>query len=276
MPLPDKFRNVEVLAHYALGKLLRLTLPETEKPCFAKTLEPPVTLPEELRLNLLATFEQETALLKKPAEHSLLPAIDTERLSTGCLALFQDPLLPSLSRYLAENKPLAPGVIMDFLDQLAGVFAKLFELGIHRFQLQPSTLPVNPRNHRIRYLDTGLVNFAKYPELVQMGYLDGTPQFIPPELLKGGELCAASEVYVFAALTHFLFTATLPYANLPFASVAALCISEPLSPIVRFKDHNDTRLNTLIARASAKNATERIPSLQEFLDELRHILIPAK
>jgi len=272
MTTPPKYEKGRVLARYPLGQLMQYTPPETDEVQFAKILQPPATLPEELCEDLLSTMREETESLREPPGEMISPSLLTE-IYPGCLvALYSQPDFPSLSHYMKENAPLPLERVMGFLDQLAEIFNLLFHCGIHRFQLELNIMPVDPEEHIIYYLDTGLVNLAKYPELLRLGYIDGPPQFIPPELLRAGELQATAEVYLFAVFTHYLLTGEIPHARHPLATSAAFCISEHLPPLRRFNDEREKKLNDILARASHKDPKSRYPTLEEFLQNIREIL----
>jgi hypothetical protein len=118
------------------------------------------------------------------------------------------------------------------------------------------------------------VNLAKFPETIRLGYLDGRPQFLPPELLKAGELGAASEVYFFAVFAHYLLTGNLPYNTISPVAAAVQCISENLPSVNRFRDERESKLNKWLSQASAQNPGKRMKSVDEFFGGLRDILSP--
>jgi len=278
----EKYKTIELVTRYPLGVIYRVIPADLEdkdeekiqERNLVKVFEPPVTLPEELYQDLFATLEEESLALHAILSERILPVLSVEKLPHSIIITMEYPDYPTLAHFVQQHAPLSLILVFSLVEQIRLIFAKFFELGIHRFQVEPDIILIKPKERHILYPDTGLINLAKYPELLRMGYLDGKPQFLPPELLRGGDLSAASEVYVFGVFTYYLFTGALPYADLPMTAAAALSIHEPLPPINRYKDVREKNLNTLIARATRKNPEERISSPLEFLRALRKICSP--
>lgn len=272
MILSEKYSKIEILTRYPLGHHLKGIVVNTNENHFIKILNPPKTLPEELYQDIIRNQEEEAHTLRKMRTNKIIRCLYHEREKDTLVIGFQYPDIPCLSEYLREHHPLSPDLVVNLLHQLSTIFSLLFSREIHRFQLEPNLLFIIPENHKISYLDTGLVNLAKFPETIRLAYLDGQPQFLPPELLKAGELGAASEVYLFAVFAYYLFTANLPHNMLSPVATASLCISEDLPPLDRFRDERESKLNKWIARASAQNPSKRISSLDEFFNGLQEIL----
>jgi len=278
----EKYKTIELAARYPLGQIYRVVPAELEEKDeekiqqknLVKEFEPPITLPEELYQDLFVTLEEESLALQNVLSDRILPVLSVEKSRQSLVITIEYSDNPTLAHYIHQHSPLSLKFIYSLVEQLRLIFAKLFELGIHRFQLEPEIMLINPKERHLLYPDTGLINLAKYSELPRLGYLDGKPQFLPPELLLGGDLSAASEVYVFGVFTYYLFTGALPYADLPMSAAAALSIHEPLPAINRYKDVREKNLNTLIARATMKNPAERISSSQKFLGQLHKICLP--
>ncbi|MBN1902197.1 protein kinase [Candidatus Sumerlaeota bacterium] len=276
MILSERYGKIETIARYPLGHLLKGTVLEKNENHFIKMLTPPITLPEELYQELFNNLEEESRTIRKMRSSKILRCLYHEREIDALLIGFPFPENPPLSLFIRENHPLSPELVLSLLDQMSSIFSLLFSREIHRFQLEPELLFITPQNHKIVYVDTGMVNLAKNPETIRLGYLDGKPQFLPPELLKSGELGVSSDVYFFAAFAHYLLTGKLHGQNLSPVTEATLTITESLSPANRFRDEREARLNRWLARASAQKPENRMKTVEEFFDGLRDILSPGK
>ena len=272
MDVYDKIKQAEVLARYPLGWVFRMSPTDSPDTSLAKILSPPVTLPEELDQIIIRTLEEESREIQNSDEDIILSPTEMESYPGAIIVRFPNPELTSLSRYVRDNHPLPGDRIMKILDQLAYIFSCFFELGIHRFQLDPDIFPINPGDGKLAYMDTGLVNLAKFPEVISFGYLDGKPQFLPPELLCCDDLGAASEVYVFAMLACYLLSGKLPCEHLSLVAAAAENLAVGLPVIEYFGDDRDDSLNLLLSRASVRNPSKRLSPLPEFLGKLRNLL----
>ena len=271
----DKYKTIELVIRYPLGQLFRVIPAESDEKYFVKVFQPPITLPEELYQDLFAGLEEESLTLQNVLSDRILPVKSVEKSPQSLVVTIEYPDHPTLAHYLQEHAPLSLKLVFNLMEQIQLISSKLLDLGIHRFQLEPDIILFDPKDRHLLYPDTGLINLVKYPEIVRLGYLDGKPQFLPPELLRAGELSAASEVYMFGVFTYYLLTGVLPFTDHPLTAAAALAIHEPLPPINRFKDAREKNLNVLIGKGTRNNPQERISSPQEFLEELGAICSPS-
>lgn len=121
----------------------------------------------------------------------------------------------------------------------------------------------------VKLLDFGLSR----PDLGRgVGEVDGTPEYLAPERIQGGPANVASDVYALGILLFELLTGRLPFtgkldevfqqqleATIP---VASQLIDEPL----------DERADQIIARATAKNQSDRHADVPAFMYELRTLM----
>jgi serine/threonine-protein kinase len=121
----------------------------------------------------------------------------------------------------------------------------------------------------VKLLDFGLSK----PDLGRgVGEVDGTPEYLAPERIQGGPANVASDVYALGVLFFELLTGKLPFtgkldevfqqqleAPMP---VASQMIDEPL----------DERADEIIAKATAKNPSDRHTDVAAFMYELRTLM----
>lgn len=121
----------------------------------------------------------------------------------------------------------------------------------------------------VKLLDFGLSR----PDLGRgVGEVDGTPEYLAPERIQGGPANVASDVYALGILLFELLTGRLPFtgkldsvfqqqleAAMP---VASKMIDEPL----------DERADEIIAKATAKNPSDRHADVAAFMYELRTLM----
>lgn len=106
------------------------------------------------------------------------------------------------------------------------------------------------------------------------GNIEGTPAYLAPEQIRGGEVGPASDVYAFGIMLYEMLSGKRPFAELTLATLVYKHLNEPLPMI----DHDELNLppafNSIIQRATAKDPTERYADamalVKEFQQTLRH------
>ncbi len=106
------------------------------------------------------------------------------------------------------------------------------------------------------------------------GDIVGTPAYLAPEQIRGGDVGPHSDVYAFGIMLYEMLSGRRPFAELTLATLVYKHLNEPLPMI----DHDALNLppafNSIIQRATAKDPGERYPDAQslvmEFHQTLRH------
>ncbi len=106
------------------------------------------------------------------------------------------------------------------------------------------------------------------------GDIVGTPAYLAPEQIRGGDVGPHSDVYAFGIMLYEMLSGRRPFAELTLATLVYKHLNEPLPMI----DHDELNLppafNSIIQKATAKDPQERYPDAQslvrEFHQTLRH------
>lgn len=106
------------------------------------------------------------------------------------------------------------------------------------------------------------------------GDIVGTPAYLAPEQIRGGEVGPHSDVYAFGIMLYEMLSGRRPFAELTLATLVYKHLNEPLPMI----DHDELNLppafNSIIQKATAKDPEERYTDAQslvrEFHQTLRH------
>ncbi len=106
------------------------------------------------------------------------------------------------------------------------------------------------------------------------GEIVGTPAYLAPEQIRGGEVGPQSDVYAFGIMLYEMLSGRRPFAELTLATLVYKHLNEPLPMI----DHDELNLppafNAIIQRATAKDPDDRYPDalslVKEFQQTLRH------
>ena len=106
------------------------------------------------------------------------------------------------------------------------------------------------------------------------GDIVGTPAYLSPEQITGGDVGPQSDVYAFGIMLYEMLSGQRPFSELTLATLVYKHLNEPLPTI----DHDVLNLppafNSIIQRATAKDPTERYPDVlslvKEFQQTLRH------
>jgi serine/threonine-protein kinase len=122
----------------------------------------------------------------------------------------------TLKEVVTTDGPLPPGRAAGLMRQVAEGVEAAHRLGIIHRDLKPDNILVvrDPDGtERCKVLDFGIARPVSGGEtaLTRSGYIVGTPEYMSPEQVLGGELDARSDVYALALVAYFVLTGDLPF-----------------------------------------------------------------
>jgi serine/threonine-protein kinase len=122
----------------------------------------------------------------------------------------------TLKEVVATEGPLPPARAAALMRQAAEGVEAAHRLGIIHRDLKPDNILVvrDPDGtERCKVLDFGIARPVSGGEtaLTRSGYIVGTPEYMSPEQVLGGELDARSDVYALALVAYFVLTGDLPF-----------------------------------------------------------------
>ena len=121
----------------------------------------------------------------------------------------------------------------------------------------------------VKLLDFGLAR----PDLGRgAGSIDGTPEYLAPERIKGAPASTATDIYALGIVFFELLTGKLPFTG-DMETVFKGQIEETVPTPSKLVDETlDERADEIIARATAKNPADRHPDVAAFMYELRTLM----
>jgi serine/threonine-protein kinase len=168
--------------------------------------------------------------------------------------------------------------------QLLAVLGEVHRAGIVHADIKADNVMVETtrdRALRIRLLDFGLARIAPGPgddpadprfaddqviDSEGLRYVSGTPEYMAPEVIRGGLATVASDLYGAGVILYELLTGVTPFAGgAPVEVVSRHLTEAPMRPSVARPDrYIPPAIEAVIARALAKEPRERFASADAF------------
>jgi len=175
---------------------------------------------------------------------------------------------PSVADRLREQKRLVPRVAAELAAQAATGLAAAHDAGLIHCDVKPANLLFDPATGRVRIVDFGLAHFADSPSSIADGTVIGTPSYMSPEQARGqGRVDALTDQYSLGASLYEMLTGEPPFRGTPARVVHQVLEEEPVSPR-QLNEAIPRDLETICAKAMAKEPSRRYPTSGEFADDL--------
>jgi serine/threonine protein kinase len=175
-----------------------------------------------------------------------------------------------LSAVLAQRGALAPAVVLALAKQLVRALEAAHEQGVVHGDLKPANLLV-AGDGMLKVTDFGVATLVRRPqpnaeERVTpphlAGAVVGTPEYMAPELLVGGEPDARSDLYAAGMVLYECLTGATPFQrDTPRGFLSQKLDVPTRAPGARFTSAGATpsiqSLDALVAWMTAPNPTDR-------------------
>ena len=106
------------------------------------------------------------------------------------------------------------------------------------------------------------------------GDIVGTPAYLAPEQIRGGDVGPHSDVYAFGIMLYEMLSGRRPFAELTLATLVYRHLNEPLPMIDHDKLNLPPAFNSIIQKATAKDPEDRYPDawslVKEYQQTVRH------
>jgi serine/threonine-protein kinase len=165
----------------------------------------------------------------------------------------------TLEERLATDGPMPLEEIVRLVAHVASGLDALHAAGIVHRDVKPSNVIIDPAGSA-NLTDFGLAKGRAYTVLTKPGMVMGTLDYIAPEMLRGSEATAASDIYALGCLAYECTAGRTPFADSTMFELAKAHLTlEPPDPCANRPDAPDG-LSWAILQGLAKEPDKRPPT----------------
>lgn len=267
MVFADRYEIKEILGRGGMGVVYRALDRELGEPVAIKTLRPAAMAGDAVAVE---RFKQEIRLARKITHRNVVRTYDLGE--AGGMYYLTMELVEgmSLKQLIASRGSLPVPVALTVGKQLCRALEVAHEQGVIHRDIKPQNIVVEPSGV-IKVMDFGIARLAGTPGgkgLTEAGTTVGTPDYMSPEQLAGGDVDARSDLYATGVVLYECVTGRLPFeAETTWALVAKHLEEPPPDPRALNALVPEPLARTII-RAMAKEPAGRFGSAAELHDAL--------
>ena len=166
------------------------------------------------------------------------------------------------------DKALAPRRAARICAEVADAVAYAHARGIVHRDLKPSNVLLEGDQPRIT--DFGLARRLEGGEdLTRTGQILGTPAYMPPEQLTGGDVDNRTDIWSLGVVIYEMLSGRLPFASDYQHALIYQILHEAPRPLTSFRSDVSNALQRVVSRALEKDPNYRFQSAQTLCEELR-------
>jgi eukaryotic-like serine/threonine-protein kinase len=176
----------------------------------------------------------------------------------------------------SERGGQPPGVVIDWLRQVAKGLDKAHQLGIIHRDLKPENLFLARADDgavRIKILDFGIARFASdAPGATRSGQILGTPLYMSPEQARAELVGPMTDLYSLGLIAYRLLVGETYWSATSVAGILAQVLYEPMTAPSERGSLLGPRFDQWFLRACARDPTQRFPTARDQIEALASAL----
>ena len=261
----DRFRMGEVLGRGGMGEVYAAVDTANNAAVAVKVLHPNMLEDES---NVQRFLREAQAVGAVPSEH--VPKLIEVGMQNGGVPFIVMELLEGhdLAFYLRRSPQLPLEQVVEMVEHTARALSAVRDAGIVHRDLKPGNLFLTdtlPRRWKV--LDFGLSKLHG-TEAITKDQAIGTPSYMAPEQIRGGEVNHLADLYALTAIAYRAITGRAPFLGDEVAQVLMDVIRKvPESPSEFARVPVDVEL--VLAIGLAKKRSDRFQAVEELAKALR-------
>lgn len=221
---------------------------------------------------LVRRFRREAQAISRLNHIHTVQVFDFGRSADGAMYMVMEYIQgETLADLLARVGPLSPKRVARIVGQICASLAEAHGLGIVHRDLKPeNVMMVRSKDERdfVKVLDFGLAKLRERGDrdegATSHGSLVGTPYYMSPEQIRGGDIDARADIYSLGAMLFKMLTGEPPFkAASPIAVLTRHLQDPPPSLRGARPELEGSELEAVVQRAMAKDAGQRYAGVDE-------------
>lgn len=268
---PKKFGRYEVreeLGSGAMGVVYLAHDPDIGRDVAIKTIKRTLDLPSPKRGEYLERFKREAKAAGKLSDNPhIVPVFDVGQEGDLPYIVMAYVKGESLDRRRRKHR-LDDAALEQLTADICSALGHAHRHGtIHR-DVKPANILVTERGAMLT--DFGIARLDG-SELTRAGTFLGSPSYMSPEQVRGGELTAASDLFSLAVILYLLLTEEKPFKGDDTNEILYKIVNEKHAPPSKYRAES-ARFDAFFERALAKQAADRFADAAAFLEAFRAVV----
>lgn len=173
----------------------------------------------------------------------------------------------TLRELLDRRGKLPYGAALRIARQLCAGLQAVHEVGVLHRDIKPGNVMLEHRGNA-KLMDFGISRPARSPEDTTGDNISGTPHYMAPEQIQGGQPDARTDIYSLGVVLEELFTGGMPFSGESSMEVAVARLHQNPVPPSHFWPAIPDELETIILRCLAFKPDDRYQDTDSLAAEL--------
>ena len=227
--------------------------------------------------DLRARFAREARALAALNHPNIVNIYDTGEFDGSPFIVMEYVRGETLAEMIKRRAALSVSEKLKLMSELCAGLAQAHEAAIIHRDIKPANLMVDPQG-RLKILDFGIARVAEESRtrvglpLTQVNMMIGTPGYMSPEQIEGGEVDHRSDIFAVGAVCYALFSYSEAFAGGSTVQIEQQVLRGKPAPLATVAPGLDPEIDEIIQRALKRDPNKRYQDAATFekaLDRIR-------
>lgn len=274
--LDDKFKLVACIGIGGSGAVFRAEQIALNRTVAVKILNADLATDDRL----VKRFRDEATSASSLNHPNTVSIIDFGQTRDGLLYLAMEYVSgPTLTQLLQTGVAIAVPRVLDIVAQILAGIDEAHLAGVIHADLKCDNIIVDQRRvgvDMVKVVDFGIARLANAPRDGEERAVCGTPEYMAPEVIRGGVPGYAADLYAIGVILYELITGVTPFISSSTVEILTNHLRAEVRPLSLHRaELQNPALEQLVAKALAKEPTARFASASEMrtaiLEELARL-----
>jgi serine/threonine protein kinase len=171
-----------------------------------------------------------------------------------------------------RDEPMDLANALQLAIQIAGGLSAAHRAGVIHRDIKPENIMVVGQGKEVKLMDFGIARLrdsTATARLTQTGMIMGTPVYMAPEQIEGGELSERTDIYAFGVVLYEMFTGRVPFKATTPGAILVKHLHEVPIPLSKVRKEIPAALERIVAQALQKGPEKRQQSMDEVVEGLK-------
>lgn len=269
----DRFEIIDLIARGGMGRVYRAQQRPLGRQVALKILDPRYKGDEDPEFQTRFFLEASTAA--KLSHPNTVTVFDYGKTTDEIYFIVMELVEGrTLSALLKELGPIEPERAINIAVQIARSVREAHGLGVIHRDLKPANVLLTRHGDEedfVKVLDFGLVKDVEAnEELTQAGLFMGSPKYMSPEQIQGGDVDARTDIYALGVMLYLMLCGRVPFDRDNQVQILMAHMREAVPPMVRDDGVAvPAALEAVVMNCLEKDANNRYSDMNELVAALK-------
>ena len=266
--IKDRYRVIEKLGEGGMAAVYLAEQVNIERRVALKVLHGEYARDEKF----VRRFRQEARLAASLSHRNVIQIYDFDQADDGNLFIAMEYLSGRNLKELVQEGPLDVARVARLGIQIADGLGAAHRAGVIHRDIKLENIMVVGREEDIKLMDFGIARLREVgssTRLTRAGMVMGTPAYMAPEQIEGGEVSEKTDIYAFGIVLYEMLSGVVPFRAATPAAVLMKHLKEIPVPLRKLRGEVPPSVESVVTQALEKKPARRPANMEEIAEVLR-------